>query len=646
MTTDAAARAYLDYYLDRPGGPDAATMLEGPWGSGKSFFVDEYFRDRLAEARAKDPNAKEEIRVSLFGVCDLGEITSQIFTKAHPRLGGKAAKFVNVIASKAVSAFGVSADPDENARLLQETLLNLEGRVLVFDDFERCPMPLVEVMGYINRFVEQDRLKVVVVASEEDIDPDQIDEYRGRKEKLVGKTIRVGSDPGTVLDAFAVDLGSAEARAAVAANRVAVLSTFTARGRPNFRSLRAILADYDRLVSVANARLRASPGALGSLLLYIMAVGMEYRGNHIEADGLRTLSSDIAPKLNLGNAPISDERRRGADLKEHYPLVGWWDPVVPPAALAELFASGTIDVGALDAHLLAHPQVVGRAHVSEWRAMWNWYDMSATDYRTVRDAFADQLAAQSIVHPGELLHAAGTSIRLLGYGDDVLGGAKPKAFFKVYLADLESRDALEAVSGLFGIHSGSYAGLVYNEHDTPLFAEIHTMVRDATMRALSRRTAREAVELLDRLRKDPDDGAMLHEWDLEKGNYAGSAILHNIAVTDMADLLLVDDSFNDRLLRALHARYENAAGTPDLDPEKHWVRALRTELANRLKSVAAPFRIFGERRLAYWFEKMTIWAGPAKKPRTKRAALTGKSGSNGSSSLPKPAARRNLGNAS
>ncbi|WP_167400432.1 P-loop NTPase fold protein [Gluconacetobacter entanii] len=43
MTTDPAARAYLDYYLDRPGNPDFAVMLEGPWGSGKSFFIEQYF---------------------------------------------------------------------------------------------------------------------------------------------------------------------------------------------------------------------------------------------------------------------------------------------------------------------------------------------------------------------------------------------------------------------------------------------------------------------------------------------------------------------------------------------------------------------------------------------------------------------------
>lgn len=76
MSTDATARDYLDYYLDQPGEPQFAVMLEGPWGSGKSFFFDRYFKDRLAKSKVKDPKAKEEIRVSLFGVSELGDVTS------------------------------------------------------------------------------------------------------------------------------------------------------------------------------------------------------------------------------------------------------------------------------------------------------------------------------------------------------------------------------------------------------------------------------------------------------------------------------------------------------------------------------------------------------------------------------------------
>lgn len=613
MSTDAAAREYLDYYLDRPGDPDFAVMLEGPWGSGKSFFFDRYFKDRLAEARKINSEASEEIRVTLFGVRDLNDITSQIFAKLHPYLTGKTAQVVNVIGSKLISHFGLAAKPEENASLLQKMLLNLQDRVLVFDDFERCPLPVVEVMGFINRFVEQDKLKVIVVASEEDIDPAQKKEYERRKEKLIGKTIRVGSDAGIVLDAFTSVLVSTEAKAAITANRDDALATFNAGEKPNFRSLRSILADYDRLVGLADPKLRASPDALAALLLYMLAIGMEYRGGRIDAGGLRTLTRDIGLRLNFNNDTESAERQRGRLLRTTYDLVSWRDPIVPPELLAELFASGTIDLAALNEQLLNHPKVVGAADAPEWRAMWSWYDMGESEYRPVRNAYASQLQSRALVEPGQILHAAGTSIRLLVNGDDLLGGKKPRAFFVDYLADLEAADTLLARPDLFGMGSGAYGGIVYNENESKAFIEIHDLVRAATMRALARRAKRESVDLLKRLQANPNVVGMLHEWGFEKQNYAGIAILHYIAVTDMADLLMIDSRLNDRLLAALVARYDLARDS-SLDPEKKWVQQLHTELKKRLTLTPAPFKKWNKGRITYYFNKLEAWAKPHKQP--------------------------------
>jgi hypothetical protein len=616
VTTDADARAYLDYYLDRKGDPEFAVMLEGPWGSGKSHFFDQYFKARHAAAVAKDPKVKEDIRVSLFGVSDLNEISSLIFAKAHPWLSGTTARVANTLVSKAISYFGVATKPEENQKLLQQMMASLDGRVLVFDDLERCPLPVVEVMGFINRFVEQDKLKVIVVASEDDIPVAQLEDYKARKEKLIGKTIRVGSEPGVVLDAFSAELAMPEAKAAIVANRDAVLTIFTARDKPNFRSLRSILFDFDRVIELADVKLRGSADALGAVLRYMVAIGMEYRSSTIDAEGLRTLTSDVALRLNFNNAPISDGRVRGRELRELYPLVSWGDPIVPPEMLADLFASGTFDVPALDVHLLKHPLVVGPAAVPAWRVMWSWYDLGATDYTAVRAMIVDQLAHRKIVHPGELLHVAGTSLRLLDLDDDLLGGGgKPKVFFKAYLDDLEKTGALLSVPELFGIHAGSHAGLIYNEHETKAFAEIHGLVSAASVRALQRKMKAESSDLLKRLQAEPNDGSPLHEWGLAEGNYGGVAILHDIAVGDMADLLLVDSRFNDVLMAALSRRYERTRGDNALDSEKPWVRQLHTELKDRLKATAAPYRAWGGGRLGYYFDAIETWAKPKRRPK-------------------------------
>ena len=621
MSPDTAAREYLDYYFNQPGDPFFAVMLEGPWGSGKTFFIDDYFSARHAAAKAKEKDAKEEeIRITLFGARELADITSQIFAKAHPWLSGKAAKTINFIGSKALSHIGWSTKPEENQKLLQDMMIDLTGRILVFDDFERCTLPVVEVMGFINRFVEQNKLKVVVVASEADIRPTELDEYNLRKEKLVGKTIRVGSDAGSVLDMFAASLTSAAAKTTIANHREAVLTTFNAFGKPNFRSLRSILTDFDRLVGLGDARLRASDDAMRALLLYMIALGLEFRSNAIDADGLKALPGDMMRRLNLTNEGPSPGRQRAERFRERYELVSWGDPIVPSVLLAELFTSGIVDVTALDEHLTTHPKVVGSAHVPNWRAMWSWYDLGESQYEPVRDGLMDQLAKREIVHPGEILHVAGSTLRLLRYGDDILGGIKPRAFFKAYLADLEKADALLPAPFLFGMGSGAHAGLSYPDNDTKAFGALWKLVRTAAAGALARHNQREAVNLLKRLQADLSNGSMLHEWGFDKHNYAGISILHNVPVPDMADLLFKDGVLNGRLIAALETRYDQARNDGSLIEEKRWVLGLLTELRKRLALLKPPFRKYGEDALLGSLARVETWAKPPRKAAVPTAA--------------------------
>ena len=606
-------------------------LLEGPWGSGKSHFVEAYFRDRLVESRKRDAEAKDPlIHISLFGVRELSDITTQMFEKAHPILGGKAVKLVNNFGSKLGGLVGLNFDPKENAALLESMALNLKDRILVFDDLERSPLPLVEVMGFINRFVEHDKLRVIVIASEDDIPEGQKEEYKGRKEKLVGKTIKVGSDPGEVLDVFRRRLRTPEVLKAIVDNRDRLLTTFAASGRPNFRSLRAVLLDYERIVTLVDPRLRASEGAMSQLLLNMVALGVEFRSNALDDAALRNLQTDIRLRLKLGasSKPDTDAQKRASELRVRYEHVAFNDPIICPDHLADLFTSGTVDLGAVNEHIGQHPAVVGHAEVPAWRFMWSWYDHPESDYRAARARFDDDLAKRIITHPGQILHAAGSIIRLKKYGDDLLGGRTVKDYFTEYLADLEVAGTLEAAPDMFGPAAGSYSGLVYNEADTPAFAPIRALVKAAAQRALERTMTASAPTLLKRLQHDPEDAQMLHEWGLGNGNYGGVAILHEIAVADFADLALIDGKPNDRLMVALNERHQQGYNTA-LDPELPWLEQLRAELMKRAATLSPPYREFSRMRLGYWFQDhdKRIAAFRAKlKPAIKPRATNGGSG--------------------
>lgn len=598
------AREFLDYYLDLEGDPEFAVLLEGPWGAGKSHFVDAYFRDRFDKQIGRDPTAKDPlIHVTLFGVRDLSDITTQMFEKAHPILGGKTVKVLNTVASKLGGVIGLGLDPKENSALIESMTLNLEGRVLVFDDLERSPLPLVEVMGFINRFVEHNKIKVIVVASEADIPQDQQEEYRKRKEKLVGKTIKVRSDPGSVLDFFVKRLKCAPVLNAIKARRSELLATFEASGRPNYRSLRAVLLDYDRLVSLTDTRLRESSEAMEQLLLHMIALGTEFRRNGIDYRGLTRLQSDMNfMRFGRSVKPEDTEEVQAERLRTDYPLVDFDDPLVDPKHLADLFASGIFEVEDVNAHLAQHPLIVGPADVPSWRLMWDWHERSYAAYQVARDRLVDDLKKRRLTNPGHILHAGGSVLQLRRYGDDLIDGRAPLEYFSDYLNDLESARTLEAAPNLFGNWSGSYGGLGYGGRDEPEFEAFRELVRKAAERALERDMLVAAPNLVARLRNDPRDVQMLSEWGLEKSSYGGVAILHNIKIPDFADLVLVDGKPNDRLLGALGERYRHGS-SPILEQERAWLAQLCKELLSRADALLPPYKSFATQRLNHWFEE-------------------------------------------
>ncbi|WP_449256340.1 P-loop NTPase fold protein [Bosea sp. (in: a-proteobacteria)] len=603
MSDNADAKDFLDYYLGREGDPEYAVLLEGAWGSGKSYFVERYFEERFKAAKAKNKDAKDPlIHVTLFGIRDLADITTQMFEKAHPNLGGKVAKGANFLLSKAVGIFGPSVDPKESAGLLQDLALNLNGRVIVFDDLERCPIPLVEVMGYINQFVEHRKLHVIVVASEEDVQPEQLDDYRRRKEKVIGKTIRVGSDPAEVIVKFAEILTSQALKNVVANQTAKILATISAKGKPNFRSVRAILLDYERLLEKVDERLLSDEDIMLDLLLYMLAVGIEFRSGGLDRKSLAELQSVMQAHL-FGSVRASPNEKDllSQRLRKTYGAVSWNDPVVHPRHLAELFASGSINVTEINNHIAGHPAIAGPAQLPAWRRLWGWFDLGQKDFQQARTEFALQLAAREFTHPGEILHAAGIAVRLQRFGDDLLGGRKPLDYFRDYIEEIVAADRLKAAPSLFGPMRKSYAGLVYNDHDSPTFARVEELVEKAATRALDREMASEVETVMSRLLANPRHTAMLYEWDRDAGYYGEFAMLHHVPASSFADVVLVDGKLNDSVLAALAERYRRNV---NLDREYGWLKKVRAEVNKRIAKVPPPHRQLCKLRAEYGFNQI------------------------------------------
>ena len=117
-----------------------AIAIEGPWGSGKTRFLNSALCSSLKDRR------KRMVRVSMFGLKDADELYGKlgaVLMRLESDGGGKLRKVLRRAASglpkvafAAMSAVGIPLNGDMGAKLVVDLLLS-DKHVLVFDDVER-----------------------------------------------------------------------------------------------------------------------------------------------------------------------------------------------------------------------------------------------------------------------------------------------------------------------------------------------------------------------------------------------------------------------------------------------------------------------------------------------------------------------------
>lgn len=599
------AALFLDYYLDEQVESEFAVMLDGPWGAGKTHFIKKYLDDRASN---KNSSGKLiHLYASLYGITSTSEITDQFFAQTHPILNSKASRLLGAIASKGLNGF-IGTDVNstkENRSILQDMVLKLNDKVLIFDDLERCSMNIGDVLGFINTFVEHEGLKVIILANEADIPEGQISTYNQQKEKLVGKTIRVKSDPEEVLEKLTERLINSSVRQIVINEKSALLNTFMASEKTNYRNLRASLCEFERVVIALDSILQNSSDGMKQLLLYMVATGHEYRSGDLDVKTLRSLpTSQHYVMREDRDSGKSHEVNAFEKLKKRYVDVKWTDPIISPAHLADIFQSGFIDVSSLNTALTQHPVIVGYSKAPTWRQLWGWMDLSKAQYFEVRRQLLEQLSNYEIIEPGQILHIASSILVLNEYGDLILGDDEQVVnYFNTYLEELTDRGTLIPDRKLFEFTLMGYGGLGYGSQVSKSFKTILSSLENATQLACRKKMKKISETYIQRLKSDEDAYNSLHKFGFEDSNYADIAFLHNLDVTEFSQLLIIDSSSNDRLFANLTHRYQNERHHSfRLNDEYQWLGKLNDELKSTLKSISAPHKELLSIRINYYFD--------------------------------------------
>lgn len=255
---------FLDYYLNKEQSPDYAVLITGCWGSGKTYFIRQYLEGK--GAAGKDVVKETDwltgfekytvVYVSLFGIKMREDINKKIERILHPKINSKNLKYLpdaislvsdlagiavgtavtatmTLTTSGSAASFAVPAGvaaKKASGSFFKNILTKIFNRkkdveyfssnfleeikkkrlVVIFDDVERADMPLPELLGYLNEYVEHLHIPCILLADKEkweeaqkcQEDKSTLHHLSSTKEKVIGKEFQIQTDCENVVNAW------------------------------------------------------------------------------------------------------------------------------------------------------------------------------------------------------------------------------------------------------------------------------------------------------------------------------------------------------------------------------------------------------------------------------------------------------------
>ena len=298
---------YMDDYI-KMSSPQFAVMLKGKWGCGKTYYIRSLIDKWNSEINEPAEDGDDQINlrpiyITLNGLSNISQVSFLIRRELRPLLyskGVKVAKKVlcGIIKTVTKSSFDLDGDGEKDdlseifdaesiIEILSKPNDSIKGdKILIFDDLERCKIPVDEIFGYINHLVEHSSCKVIIICEEDKI-KERYDNcelkvsYKDFKEKLIGMTFSVQPNFVDVIHKFICD----DSNKYLVDNENLVLELFIASNIENLRVIRQSFSDIDRLIKDIEPQKYKDilfNEFIKNVIAYFIIVYCEYRSGNMD----------------------------------------------------------------------------------------------------------------------------------------------------------------------------------------------------------------------------------------------------------------------------------------------------------------------------------------------------------------------------
>ncbi len=420
-------KEYLNYFVES-NNPNFAVILKGKWGAGKTYFI----KGIIEEWNNKQVISKSEVNlkpiyISLNGVSKKREIIDSLKAQITPLLYSKGAKFATgILKGFFKSALKIDFDYDNDDKkdgsidigfdpisIFKSSNEKIKGnRILIFDDIERCKIPIDELYGYVNDFVEHSECKVILISDEKKIEDEEIEkskskyEYSVFKEKIIGQTFEIKPDTELAVDFF-INSVSSNIKSSLEDSRDLIIKIFEASEKENLRVLQRAIYDYERLFKFIDSKLAEDSEKYKILFNNYLAYFLIY---FLE---IKTGNKDISSFQQLLFASNKEKENNFSHYEEIVATYGLIhsSKLFTPDNLTDFISNGNYE-NLINEINNSSIYATGKKE-KDWEKLWYWKLLEDDEYSTLLENVTTDFFQKNNFHITEILHISGILFSLI-----------------------------------------------------------------------------------------------------------------------------------------------------------------------------------------------------------------------------------------
>ena len=351
----------LDYI--RADYTDYAIMINGEWGSGKTYFWNHKIRNKIESMQLNGKRYKT-IYMTLYGISNLEEISKKIFIETTQLMDKNLKKYMDSKGQENIpeyaktgldmaNLFGVTQNGD---KLDYSDFFATDDKVLCFDDLERANVDVIDILGYINNFVEHDHIKTIIICNEKELSTklkssnlemktfiatylldkegdlvkktdkpmveriqdtieyvfDKANDYERIKEKLIGETFEYAPEFNYIINGILMRYEKyPELIRFLRENTNLIISTFNKSGTRNLRILKHALNDFKKIFDMVNKSYpNTNNRVMQTMLIFTIAISFEIKAGKVTKDKFININSNEEYKAILVSSRVFMDNRQ------------------------------------------------------------------------------------------------------------------------------------------------------------------------------------------------------------------------------------------------------------------------------------------------------------------------------------------------